>query len=278
MRILLFIIALFITIPASTQIFACTGFFATQGDAALVGNNEDYFNTTQTKIVVQPPEGKKYGRLFFGFDSSTPHYGFGNFNPQGGMNEQGLFFDCFGTPPLAVTASVSKPKFKEHPFEVLLAECATVEEVIAKFNNHNLEFMKTFQLFIADKTGQSAIIEGDKIIRKSELYQVVTNFYQSKPSFWKYPCKRYKTAIKILERSQDVSIEQFKKILEKTHVENIKYKGRILETLYSNIYDLRKGLVYVYYHHDFSNEIVITLKNEFIKGKRSYDLQSLFTK
>jgi hypothetical protein len=278
MRKLLFIICLFITIPSSTQIFACTGFFATQGDVALVGNNEDYFNTTQTKIIVQPPEGRKYGRLFFGFGSSTPHYGFGNFNPQGGMNEQGLFFDCFGTPPLAVTASVSKPKFKEHPFEVLLAECATVEDVIAKFNNHNLDFMKTFQLFIADKTGQSAIIEGDKIIRKSGRYQVVTNFYQSKRSFWKYPCKRYKTAIKILKRSQDISIEQFKKILEKTHVENIKYKGGIVETIYSNIYDLRKGLVYVYYHHDFSDEVVITLQNEFIKGKRSYDLQSLFTK
>ena len=92
MRILLFIIALFITIPASTQIFACTGFFATQGDAALVGNNEDYFNTTQTKIVIQPPESKKYGRLFFGFDSSAPHYGFGNFNPQGGMVNTSLPF------------------------------------------------------------------------------------------------------------------------------------------------------------------------------------------
>jgi penicillin V acylase-like amidase (Ntn superfamily) len=278
MKIFLFIISLFITILSSTQIFACTGFFATQGDVALVGNNEDYFNTTQTKIVVQPPESRKYGRLFFGFGTSTPHYGFGNFNPQGGVNEQGLFFDCFATPPLAVTASASKPKFKEHPFEVVLAECATVEDVIAKFNNHNLDFMKTFQLFIADKTGQSAIIEGDKIIRKSGRYQVVTNFHQSKRYFWKHPCKRYKTAIKILERSQDVSIEQFKKILEKTHVENIKYKGGIVETLYSNIYDLRKGLIYVYYHHDFSNEIVITLNNEFVKGKRSYDLKSLFTK
>ena len=73
-------------------------------------------------------------------------------------------------------------------------------------------------------------------------------------------------------------LSSLKKILEKTHVENIKYKGGIVETLYSNIYDLRKGLIYVYYHHDFGNEIVITLKNEFVKGKRSYDLKSLFTK
>jgi hypothetical protein len=260
------------------HIFACTGFFATKGEVVLVGNNEDYFNTTQTKIVVKPPEGNKYGRLFFGFGSSTPHYGFGEFNPQGGMNDQGLFFDCFGTPPLPVKESVYKPKFKDHPFEVLLAECATVEDVLVKFNNYNLDFMKKFQIFIADKTGQSAIIEGDKIIRKSGWYQVVTNFYHSKPSLGGYPCNRYKTALRILERSQDVSIEQFKKILEKTHAENIKYKGHIVETLYSNIYDLQNGLIYIYDHHNFANEVFIDLNMELKKGKRSYDIQSLFTK
>ena len=138
--------------------------------------------------------------------------------------------------------------------------------------------MKTFQVFIADKTGQSAIIEGDKIIRKSGWYQVVTSFDHSKPSLGGYPCKRYETAIRILERSQDVSIDQFKKILEETHVENIKYKGHIVETIYSNIYDLQNGLIFVYGHHNFGNEVVINLKMELKKGERSYDIQSLFTK
>ncbi|MGD9307759.1 MAG: hypothetical protein PVG51_01400 [Desulfosarcina sp.] len=278
MRKFLFIICLFITLPSSTQIFACTGFFAAQGDMALVGNNEDYFNTTQTKIVVRPPEGRKYGRLFFGFESSKPHHGFGNFNPQGGMNDQGLFFDCFATPLLQVTGSENKQRFQEHPFEILLAECATVEEVTARFDHYKLEFMRTFQIFIADKSGRSAIIEGDKIVRKSGWYQVVTSFYHSKPSLGGYPCKRYETVLSLLDNTRSVSIEQFKNILDKTHVENSKYKGRIVETLYSNIYDLRKGVVYVYYRHDFDNEIVINIKNEFIKGKRSYDLQSLFAK
>ena len=62
MRILLFIIFLCLATP-SVQIFACTGFFATQGETAPVGNNEDFFDTTQTKILVKPAEGNKYGRL-----------------------------------------------------------------------------------------------------------------------------------------------------------------------------------------------------------------------
>ena len=270
-------ILVILAIP-NMQTFACTGFFAIRGDDAFVGNNEDYYSTTQTKIFVKPPEGKKYGRLFFGFYSPEQHYGFGNFNPQGGMNEQGLFFDCFATPPLPVKESENKIEFDDHPLEILLGECATVEDVVAKFNNYNLGFMKKFQIFIADKTGQSAIIEGDKIVRKSGWYQVVTSFYHSNPSLGGYPCKRYETALNILENSKGISIEQFKKILVKTHVENIKYNSRIIETLYSNIYDLRKGLVYVYYRHDFDNEIIINLKNEFIKGKRFYNLQSLFDK
>lgn len=278
MRILLFIVSLILAIPTGTQIFACTGFFITGGNKAIVGNNEDYFNTTPTSIMIKPPEGDKYGSLFFGFGYAISHYGFGKFNPQGGINDQGLFFDAYATPPLEVAASSNKPKFKGHPFEVLLAECATVEEAISLFRNHDLNFMKKFQLFIADRTGQSAIIEGDNIIRKSSRYQVVTNYYQSNPALGNYPCKRYETAIKILEKSQDNSIEQLKKILEKTHVENVKYNGLIVETLYSNIYDLKKGLIYVYYKHDFRNEVVINLKKEFSKGKHHYNLSSLFPK
>jgi hypothetical protein len=277
MRTLFFLIFLSLATP-SAQILACTGLFLTRGDTAIVGNNEDYFNTTPTSIMIKPPDGDKYGSLSFGFGYPMSHYGFGKVNPQGGVNDQGLFFDCYATPSFEVTGSVNKPKFKGHPFEVLLAECATVEEVISLFRTHNLDFMKKFKLFIADKTGQSAIIEGDNIIRKSGGYQVVTNFYQSNPSLGNYPCSRYAAAIKSLEKSQDNSIEHIKNILNKTHVENINYKGRTIETLYSNMYGLRKGLVYVYYRHDFSNGIVINLKNEFAKGKHHYDLGVLFTK
>ena len=53
--------------------------------SGLVGNNEDY-KIPYTRVWFVPPENGKYGRVYFGYD---------NWSPQGGMNDQGLFFDFF---------------------------------------------------------------------------------------------------------------------------------------------------------------------------------------
>ena len=62
---------------------SCTIIYATDGNTVLAGNNEDYINTNSIIWFVAPEEGK-LGRVYFGFDT---------FWPQGGMNEEGLFFD-----------------------------------------------------------------------------------------------------------------------------------------------------------------------------------------
>jgi hypothetical protein len=43
-----------------------------------------------------------------------------------------------------------------------------------------------------DKTGDAAIIESDDIIRKTDSFQVETNFHQSKVSEDSRPCEWYK--------------------------------------------------------------------------------------
>ena len=78
---------------------ACTAFLVAQGDTVLVGDNEDYFNP-RTHVWFVPAEEGKLGRVYFGFD---------DFNPQGGMNERGLFFDGFTTAPRKVVRSIDKP-------------------------------------------------------------------------------------------------------------------------------------------------------------------------
>jgi len=165
----LIIAILLLIVLTSAPLLACTAFFASQGDKVLVGNNEDYINPI-TKIWFEPAEDKKYGRVYFGFD---------NFWPQGGMNDQGLFFDGFATRQKKIKISMYKPKYQGNLIDKVMAECASVEEVINIFDRYNLQFMKKFMLMFADKTGVSAIIEGDVVIRKKGRYQVITNFYQS---------------------------------------------------------------------------------------------------
>ena len=49
-------------------------------------------------------------------------------------------------------------------------------------------------------------------------------------------------------------------------------------TQYSNVYDLKKGLVFLYHFHNFEEVVCIDLKKELEKGAHEIDLPSLFSK
>ncbi len=270
LKVLLLLQILILSIFNHLPAYACTAFMMSDGERVLVGNNEDY-NIPYTRVWFVPAENGQYGRVYFGYD---------NWSPQGGMNDQGLFFDFFATKPLEVKLSKEKPKFQGPIIDRMVAECATVGEVLDMFDQYDLEFMSKFQMFVVDKSGDAAIIEGDRIIRKSGSYQVVTNFYQSKvkenlrPCDWFQPsCMQYKKAESMLTESGTASVAHFRDILEATHRNTLGAR-----TLYSNIYDLKKGLVYLYYLHNFKNEVVIDLNKELKKGRHYYDLPLLFGK
>jgi hypothetical protein len=247
---------------------ACTAFMSSESDLVLVGNNEDFYHP-YTRIWFIPSTNGRYGRVYFGYD---------DWRPQGGMNDQGLFFDAFSTAPLEVKLSKEKPKFKGNFFDTFMAKCATVEAVLDFFDRHNLEFMLKFQLLIVDATGDSAIIEGDHIIRKKDSYQVVTNFYRSKVAYRDFPCEwykggclRYQIAENMLKKNRSASVEYFRDILNSTHQNTLG-----VQTLYSNIYDLKSRIIHLYYLHNYDHEVTISLNDELKKGRHYYDLPSLF--
>ena len=250
--------------------YACTGFMMSDGENVLVGNNEDY-KIPYTRVWFVPAENERYGRVYFGYD---------DWSPQGGMNDHGLFFDFFATKKLEIKLSNENPKFPGPMIDTMMAEYATVEEVLDMLSQYNLEWMSKIQMFIVDKSGDAAIIEGDEVIRKSGSYQVVTNFRLSKipedqrPCRWPaWSCSRYKRAQKMLAESDTATVAHFRDILKATHRDNV-----IARTLYSNIYDLKNGLVYLYYLHDFDSEVIFDLSEELKKGRHYFELPSLFGK
>jgi penicillin V acylase-like amidase (Ntn superfamily) len=238
---------------------SCTAFLATDGDVVLAGNNEDAVNP-QTKVWFVPADDGRFGRVYFGFD----------LNQEGGMNERGLFFDGFATAPHKVVRSTDKPVFTGLLIDKVMAECATVEEVLAVFEKYNLEFLERGMLIFGDARGDSAIIEGDDVVRKQGRFQVSTNFYQSQTPAGQEPCERYRIAVQMLEEADEVSVPLCRRILSAVHFEHGSY------TLYSNIYDLRRRRVYLYHFHNFENVVVFDLAEELKKGRRILDLPSLF--
>jgi hypothetical protein len=226
-----------------------------------VGANEDA-PFPRGKIWFLPPEEGKYGRVYFGFPD-VPRV-------QAGMNDQGLFWDALSAERLEVKKSQHKPRPPRFLLEEVMEECATVEEALAVFDSYDLGFMTDCMYLLADSTGDSAIVERDAVVRKKGAYQVATNFRHSKIERGEYPCDRYKIAAEMLEGA-DVSVDLFRSILASTHVEAPPHP-----TVYSTIADLKRGVIYVYHYHNFTNVFEIGLAEELKKGRHTYDLPSLF--
>ena len=189
---------------------------------------------------------------------------------QGGMNSQGLFFDGFATAANKVTKSLDKPIFKGLLLDEAMSKCATVQEVVELFQQHNLASLEKAMLFFADRTGDAVIIEGDEFVRKNGPFQIVTNFYQSQVTSGPKPCERYNIAHRMLSEAEEPSLDLCRQVLAATHAE-----GKAV-TLYSNIYDLTKGIVYLYHFHNFENVVVVDLEEELTKGAHEVDIASLF--
>ncbi len=249
----------------STSALPCTFFMCEKNGVVLAGNNEDW-QDPNTKMWFIPAEGGSYGRVYFGF---------GNGFPQGGMNDQGLFFDGAATPNQEVVGRPQEKQFSGNIVEHIMETCATVEEVITVFESYDVpQFFSRAQLQFADALGDSMIIEGRTIHRKEPAgpdgsHQITTNFYQSKVNLAVPPCDRYRMARTMLSK-EEPSVDLVRRVLKATHQEGE------FSTVYSNVYDLTNATIYLYHFHDFENAVVIHLDDELAKGRHEVELEALF--
>lgn len=246
------------------DLFNCTIVMTAKEGLILAGNNEDR-NHPETKVTFIPATNKYYGRIVFGFDDSPI---------QGGMNDQGLFMDGNRVPPTNWQPESGKPTFKGSVILFLLGTCATCDDVKHFFESHNVPGLDRARFPIADRTGVSMIVEyaqgKTQFITSDTWYLISTNFIMSHIKNENYPCWRYRTADKILSDADELNLGLIRKVLKETS-----QKGRSL-TVYSNIYDLKRGIIYLYNMRNFDDAVVMDLAEELKKGQRQIDLSSLF--
>lgn len=255
---------------AAISLYPCTIFNASKGGRVLAGNNEDLASTNSKVWFIPAAEGK-YGYFLIGFT---------DYGTQGGMNDQGLFYDWN-----ALKFSQMKPSpDKKSPKGVrlmpkIMEECATVQDVLDLFDQFDLGFWGNYQLHLADRKGDSAVIGADKngelfVARKEKDYFVSTNFNLANPEFgaFSYPCTRYNIATEMLESMKELTVDLFRSILSAAHQEAAS------PTTYSNICDLTSGDIYVYNFHNFEEVVKFNLEEELKKGKHDYDFSSLFSR
>lgn len=256
-RIAFFIILFTLMCLFNTNIYACTIFTAQNGETVLVGNNEDFMYRHSSDMWFAAPSKGSYGRVCFANSGYV----------QGGMNEKGLFYDGALCPNTQVPYSQDKPNLGMDLGEIIMSKCANVGEVVEMLKGHNIPGNLGDHLMFVDESGNSVIIEWVEnemvVIPGEKDYQIATNFFITKPELGGYPCSRYITVEKMLTECDELSVGVFSDILDAVSQQ---WAGG--GTKYSNIYDLKRRVVYVYTKGDFSKYAMFHLEEELKKLKK----------
>ncbi|MAT42223.1 MAG: hypothetical protein CL609_07775 [Anaerolineaceae bacterium] len=241
----------------------CSVLYAADENVVLGGNNEDFINPF-TRVWFLPPEENAYGRVYFGYDG---------FLWQGGVNDHGLFTDALAMEEGITVDQGDKPLYPGTLSDKALAECDRVACVIDLFSTYHTNDVWRFSFLFGDAYGDSVIIEPNGFLLKEGAYQVATNFYQTTTDSYHCEheaCGRFRTASQIFETAPKFSVEVMREALAAVHFEGSS------PTLYSNIYDLKNNLIYLYYFYDYETEVVIDIAAELAQGPHSYALADLF--
>ena len=238
-------------------------FKITKNGKTIVGNNEDFWNQN-TRIWFEQGDETNYGVAYVGFD---------DFWPQGAMNEVGLVFDGFSMPYLEIKDTIGKKNPDKDFLQYIMKTCTTVDEVKEILISWNLTGMETSMFYFVDNTGKHLIAEGDSLMVGFKAYDIVSNFYPSQvKNLSEVKFKHYQKGRKLIENYYDTSIKFSSSLLDSLHQETDWGGG----TLYSTVYDLNNGLIYLYYFHNYEHMIIINLKEELAKENHFWIIPELF--
>jgi len=245
---------------------------ANDGKHVWVGNNEDEISSLTYRLWYYPALARHYGYMIWTELSADEKLNKMMYkNPQGGMNEYGVFMDYTAIEAIPATRDPQKQDRGEEVVTDVLRKCKTVEEAITYISQFNLLGLTAAQLFIGDAGGDYAIVHGSYIIRRTTRNFALTNYCINNSHY--EPCWRRDTAIKYLAEDRTYHLKDVATLLEKTAQ---KTPNDIVSN-YSMAANLRDRKINLYYKGDFSKPAVISLRNELKRGIHQRDMISYFS-
>jgi len=241
----------------------CSMFKLTIYGKTMVGNNEDYWNPN-SRIWFEHGNINEYGAVYVGYD---------NFWPQGGMNQAGLVFDGFSMDYLAINDTQGKKNLGANFLQDIMKTCADVDDVKKYFTQYNLKGLETSMFLFIDKTGKYLIVEGDSLIVGNNQSYVLSNFYPSQVKEEnEIDIPIYHKGKKLLESQKDTSISFCSSVMDTMHQERNWGAG----TMYTTIYDLKEGNIYLYFFRDYTHVVKFNLNQELKKSDYGLIIPDLF--
>ncbi|MFX1532615.1 MAG: carcinine hydrolase/isopenicillin-N N-acyltransferase family protein [Promethearchaeota archaeon] len=268
----------------TTTVSACTNFKIKDDHTVFFGNSEDqtYSQILETYITFIPRGQVWYDGLTIEYGSVILGYANGSEYSwvQGGMNDQGLAFDSTSVPYTTPNLHNERP-----PLLIpQIFNCMTIDEVIECINTHSIHPIEgNIQTFFVDRSGESIVynigVDGEfAVFRTNSSFQIATNHYVDDP-FRGNPSpdsiERYNAAEEKLNDivTNDVlTVDSITSVLEAVH-----FEGPNLNTVYSNIFDVTNGDIYLYFFHQFEEVVKLNLEEELAKGRHTYRIADLFT-
>ncbi len=254
-----YILLLIIILPI--EIFACSAFFS-DGASKFFAKNFDWA-AGEGYIIVNKSGQKKFAYGLRGNNQAswTSKYGSLTFNqigkefPYGGMNEKGLVIEQLWLSQSMYQDNKNQTISELEWIQYQLDNYATVDEIISHINDLTIKPIATIHYFIADRTGNSAVIdfvEGQTIIsRKQGKNQVITNdTYLSSEKYY----ESLLTPVNPESRTHLDRYCQIKSKLSQIEVENHQQAFEILalsaenkptyKTYWTIVYDLSNFKIY----------------------------------
>jgi hypothetical protein len=259
------------------HIKACSIFYATDGKNIFAGKNVDWeVPECQIRFVLSTNNS-------YGYVVHCIKYLSNSFSANGGLNDQGLFFEWAnnGLPPDSKFHVKGTTNYNGDVMIKMLTSCASVEDAEKIFRTYNIPGFSFAHLLIGDRFGNSVVIEraeNDSLafIINGDSYQIATNFlnsYLNDPVTARFVgCYRFNYIDEMLKNNKDISVDLFRTILD-----GAGNKGQQYPTIYSIIYDLKNLDVYAYIYSNYEEVLKFNLINELAKGGRYLILPQLFS-
>lgn len=261
--ILTFLTVCFLLFPSLTKACSVLFFVDSVTGKVYVVNNEDYWYDVNAFIKIEPKSKKQLARLWYGWDKFA----------QGGVNEAGLFFDAAVTPEQPKINGYGNPK--SNLGDDILANCKTVDDALAYLEKRKIALTKSHMMF-GDKSGKAVIVEwvnGEKKmhwVKDKEL--IMTNYLLSDTSAGNYPCYRYESIQRNLNKLRDSGEETNllkvgNNIGQAVQPPKANENNRIGGTVYTSFINLTNMEFVLSYKLSNKNIVKLNLCEEFNKNK-----------
>jgi hypothetical protein len=240
----------------------------------MVGCNEDAWRTTSKIWFKNSKLDNQYGACFTG----SRKVGVNKYAPQSGMNIEGLVFSRLTAFHPKENQNQTGKKQITDEVEYLtdiLHTCKNVDEVKSFIDMYDHSIFIDDVFIYIDKSGDYLIVEPYKLIKGNDPSYVLANFCPSLTSNQNArKQERYKNGEDFIKDNYlTASLDYCRSVSDAMHVCRSRNGDG---TLLTSIWDTQKGLVNLYFYHDYDSTKQFDLYKELALGDHIIHIPDLF--